>query len=86
MGGESLLGLGTETAGVLARYVAGGAGARLLLVQCPNAEVASAGLGALEGGEISGLVIADARDNLLGAVFGDVNEAAAGTLLAEALL
>ncbi len=85
LGGENLLGLGPDTDGVLARYEAGGAVARLLLVQYADAEAASAGLAVLEGGEVGGLVTADARDNLLGAVFGEVDEAAAGTLLAQAL-
>jgi len=93
LGGENLLGLGPETDGVLARYDVGGAVARLLLVQYPDAEAASAGLAALESGQarpeqrrrVSGLVTADVRDNLLGAVFGEMDEAAAGTLLARAL-
>ena len=85
LGGENLLGLGPETDGVLARYDVGGAAARLLLVQYPDAEAASAGLAVLESGQVDGLVTAGARDNLAGAVFGEVDEAAAGTLLAEAL-
>ena len=85
LGGENLLELGPETDGVLARYDVGGAAARLLLVQYPNAEAASAGLAALEGSQVGGLMTADARDNLLGAVFGEMDEAAAGTLLVEVL-
>ena len=46
---------------------------------------ASAGLATLESGEISSLVIADASDNLLGAVFGEIDETAATTLLAGTL-
>jgi len=85
LGGENLLRLGPETDGVLARYDVSGAVVRLLLVQYPDAEAASAGLAALETGQLDGLVTADARGNLLGAVFGEIDEAAAGTLLAEAL-
>ena len=85
LGGENLLGLGPETDGVLARYEVGGAAAQLLLVQYPPAEAASAGLEALEGEQVDGLVTADACDNLLGAVLGEVDEVAATTLLAEAL-
>ena len=85
LGGENLLELGPETDGVLARYDVGGAAARLLLVQYPNAEAASAGLAALEGSQVGGLMTADARDNLLGVVFGEMDEAAAGTLLVEVL-
>lgn len=93
LGGENLLGLGHETDGVLARYDLGGGVARLLLVQYPDAEAALAGLTALEGGQadpeqsrrVSGLVAAHARDNLLGAVFGEIDETAASALLAVAL-
>jgi hypothetical protein len=85
LGGENLLGWGRETGGVLAQYDVGGATARLLLVQYPNAEAAAAGLAALEGISDSGLVIADARADLLGAVFGEVGEEAASALLAEAM-
>jgi len=85
LGGENLLGLSPETDGVLARYDVGGAMARLLLVQYPDAEAALAGLAALESSQVSGLVAADARDTLLGAVFGEVDEAAGDTLLEQAL-
>ena len=85
LGGENLLGLGPETDGVLARYDIGGAAARLLLVQYPDAEAASAGLAALEGGQVDGLAAAEARDNLLGAVFGEIDEATADALLSQAL-
>jgi len=101
LGGENLLGLGPETDGVLARYELGGGEALLLLVQYPDAASASAGLealrqacpehsrrtqdSALEGGEVEDLVAASAQGNLLGAVFGEVGEAAIGPLLEEAL-
>ncbi len=85
LGGENLLGLGSETEGVLARYDVGGAAAQLLLIQYPDAEAASAGLAALESGQVDGLVTSDMRDNLLGAVFGEIDGAAASTLLSEAL-
>ena len=85
LGGENLLGLSPETDGVLARYDVGGAMARLLLMQYPDAEAALAGLAALESSQVSGLVAADARDTLLGAVFGEVDEAAGDTLLEQAL-
>lgn len=85
LGGENLLGLGKETEGVLAQYDVGGAVAQLLLVQYPDAAEAAVGLAALEGGQVDGLVTADARDDLLGAVFGEIDGAAASTLLAEAL-
>ena len=85
LGGENLLGLGPEVAGALARYDVGDAVVRLLRVEYPSAELASTGLAALEGSQVSGLVVADVQDNLLGAVFGEADEAAVNTLLAEAL-
>jgi hypothetical protein len=85
LGGENMLGLSPDTDGVLARYELGGAAGRLLLIAYPGAEAASAGLAALASGEIESLVDADVRQNLLGAVFGDVDGTAAGALLAEAL-
>ena len=85
LGGENLLGLSPETDGVLGRYDLGGTVARLLLIEYPDAGAASAGLAALEGDEIGSLVVASARDILLGAVFGEIEESAADTLLATAL-
>jgi len=84
LGGANLLVLSPETDAVLARYAVGGAVARLLLVQYPDAEAASAGLAALEDSQINGLVTADVRDNLLGAVFGEVDAVTADKLLSEA--
>jgi len=85
LGGENLLGLSHETDGVLARYAAGGEEERLLLIKYPDAEAASAGLAALQDAGVGRLVAADARGDLLGAVFGEVNEAVTDDLLAEAL-
>jgi hypothetical protein len=85
LGGENVLGLSPDTDGVLARYELGGTMGHLLLIAYPGAEAASVGLAALAGGEIESLVDADVQQNLLGAVFGDVDGTAAGTLLAEAL-
>ncbi len=85
LGGENILGLSQETDGVLARYEVGGATVRLLLIEYPDAEAASAGLAALEGGDIDSLIVADVRSNLLGAVFGEVDEAMVSALLEVAL-
>jgi len=85
LGGQNLLGLSPETDGVLAQYDVGGTTARLLLVQFPDDETASAGLIALRGSQIGELVAADARGDLLGAVFGEVDDDSANTLLAQAL-
>jgi hypothetical protein len=85
LGGENILGLSPDTDGVLGRYEIDGATARLLLIAYPDAGAASAGLAALQGGEIEGLAACDANSNLLGAVFGEADEATAGALLEEAL-
>ena len=85
LGGQNLLELTPQTDGILARYDLDGAFAHLLLVQYPDTEAAAAGLTALWDGQISDLVVAEAHDNLLGAVFGQVDEAAASELLAVAL-
>jgi hypothetical protein len=85
LGGENILGLSPDTDGVLARYEIDGGTARLMLIAYPDTRAASAGLAALQDGEIEGLVIAEARENLLGAVFGEMDEATTTTLLQEAL-
>ncbi|MBU0490682.1 MAG: hypothetical protein KKA73_07335 [Chloroflexi bacterium] len=85
LGGENVLGLSATTDGTLARYIIGGATGRLLLVQYPTAEAATAALSALQGVPDSGLVTARTRDNLLGAVFGEIDESAANALLTAAL-
>jgi hypothetical protein len=85
LGGENLLGLSPETDGVLAQYDLDGTIVQLLLVQYQNTEDAATGLTALESSQIDTLASADARDNLLGAVFGEADAAAASALLTEAL-
>jgi hypothetical protein len=85
LGGENILGLSQETDGALARYNLDGTTARLILVQYPTAAPASAGLAALKGAGVDSLVVADVSDNLLGAVFGEVDRAIAEALLAKAL-
>jgi hypothetical protein len=69
----------------VARYNLGGVTTRLLLVQYPDADKATAGLKALQSGKVTDLVISDVRQNLLGAVLGKTDQAAAETLLKEAL-
>jgi hypothetical protein len=85
LGGENILGLSPDTDGVLARYEFDDGTARLLLIAYPDTGAASAGLAALQGGGVEGLVAAESRDNLLSAVFGEMDEATASTLLEEAL-
>jgi hypothetical protein len=85
LGGENLLGLGTETEGILARYDLGDASAQLLLVRYPDAGEASAALEALQAAQIDGMVTARASRNLLAAVFGSVDGSGA-TLLVEGAL
>jgi hypothetical protein len=85
LGGENLLGLSAETDGVLAQYEVDGAVTHLLLIEYPETASASAGLEALKSGEIEVLVAASVEEDVLGAVFGEVDEAAIGYLLEEAL-
>jgi hypothetical protein len=85
LGGENILGLSPATDGVLGRYEIDGTTVRLLLVEYPNAGAASAGLAALQNSEVEGVAASDANGNLLGAVFGDIDEAKASMLLEEAL-
>jgi hypothetical protein len=85
LGGENILGLSPDTDGVLARYEIDGATVRLLLVEYPDVEAALAAVEALERGGIERLVTAGTRNHLLGAVFGEVDEAAVSALLEKAL-
>lgn len=86
LGGENILGLSAQTNGLLARYDLDGTRAYLLLIQYPDAQAASTGLTALaSAGQVEGLIAADGRDNLLGAVFGQVEPTAANDLLVKAL-
>lgn len=85
LGGKNILGLSRETNGVLAQYDLGGAEVQLLLVEYPDGVHAAMGLAALQGSEVEGLLAADARDNLLAAVFGEGDAAAAEGLLGRVL-
>jgi hypothetical protein len=85
LGGENVLGLSPATDGVLGRYEIDGQAAHLLLIEYPDTGAASTGLAALQGDAVAGLVAADANGNLLGAVFGQLDEATASALLEEAI-
>jgi hypothetical protein len=85
LGGENLLGLSPETEGVLARYEVGSIPARLLLVDYPDSEMATAGYAALRDGQIGDVVASGTSNTLLGVVFGEVDRAEADALLIEAL-
>jgi hypothetical protein len=86
LGGENVLSLGPETDGVLAQYNVDGTTSRLMLIEYPDTESARAGLAALgRSAEIDNLVAANVDGDLLGAVFGEVNEGTATELLTKAL-
>jgi len=85
LGGKNILGLSHDTNGVVARYDLDGQAAQLLLIQYPSADKAAAGVKALKSSAVKNLVVADARDALLGAVFGKLDNDAANKLLTEAL-
>jgi len=86
LGGKNVLGLSPETDGVLAQYDLGGeTPVWLLLAQYPDADLAAAGISALEAASVDMPVSVGAQDNLLGAVFGAIPKSMAEQLLTEAL-
>ncbi len=85
LGGENLLSLSPETDGLLARYERDGTNGCLLLVAYPDAAGAADARAALENASVGDLIAADADDRHLAAVFGQVDEVTAGTLVAQAL-
>ena len=85
LGGENLLGLGTDTDAVFAVYQLDGAEWQLLLVEYPDSARAEAGSQALAGGAVENLAAADSNGTLLGAVVGQGDTTHAEELLAKAL-
>jgi hypothetical protein len=89
LGGENKLGLSPKTNGLLAHYTLGGQDVSLLLIEYPDARSAAAGLQGLHGlqkaGQVDNLVASQAKNNLLGALVGKVDAAAARGLLDQAL-
>ena len=85
LGGQNILGLSQESAGITARYDLEGKVVRLLLIQYPDAQAASNGLAAFTSNQVEGLITEDAKGKLLGAVFGDAKVELADQLLALAL-
>jgi len=85
LGGENLLGLGPETDGVLAQYQREDSRGWLLLVQYPDAAGASAGLAALQSIESAVPADVGVQGALLAAIFGEIGESAAGSLISQVL-
>jgi hypothetical protein len=85
LGGHNILELGPDTDGILAWYRVDGGEARLLLVEYPDPEAAAASLRSLEASDVSGLVAAQSRGELLAAVFAPADDAEARLLLAGVL-
>jgi hypothetical protein len=92
LGGKNLLGLNGDTDAVLARYDREGTTVRLLVVQYPNSQAASAALSALqkayEGSSresLEGLLAADSNDTLLAAVFGEAEATTVEDLVEQVL-
>lgn len=85
LGGQNLLGLGADTEGILARYALSSGEARLLLVQYPDVQRASAGLAGLQSAGVENLAASRAAGKLLGAVIGKASIPEAEALLAQAL-
>ena len=74
-----------DTNGVVASYELAGTPALLLLIEYPTTDQAAAGVEALQTDQVTDLVTTQAQNNLLVAVFGEVDEAAVDTLMAEVL-
>ena len=85
LGGENILGLSQDTNGVVASYEVADSPALLLLIEYPTPNQAAAGLEALQTAQVDDLVIVQAQDNLLAAVFGEVDDSVASTLVAKVL-
>jgi len=85
LGGDNILGLSPQTNGVVARYTLDGNPARLMLIQYPEPNGASAGQQALQKATDLDLAAVEVKGTFLGAVFGQVGQAAATTLLQAAL-
>jgi hypothetical protein len=85
LGGENILGLSQDTNGVVASYEVADSPALLLLIEYPTPNQAAAGLEALQTAQVDDLVITQAQDNLLAAVFGEVDDSVANTLVAKVL-
>jgi hypothetical protein len=85
LGGENILGLSHNTNGVVASYELASAPVLLLLIEYPTTGQAAAGVEALQTGRVTDLVTVQAQNNLLVAVFGEVDEAAVDILVAEVL-
>lgn len=85
IGDGNSLGLSRDTNGILARYNFGGQTARLLLIQYPSAAQAVAGRNILQTASVKDRVAVQARGELLGAVFGQVDLFQADKLLEAAL-
>jgi hypothetical protein len=83
LGGENILGLGSETNGALGRYDLNGQPADLMIIEYPDAGQAAKGLKALQAGGQEDLLAAEAKGNRLLAVFGKADQAAAQTLLSS---
>jgi hypothetical protein len=85
LGGENLLGLDPQTDGVLAQYEREDSRGWLVLIQYPNAEDASAGLAALQATDTVEPAGVGVQDDLLAAVFGQVDGSTAGSLISQVL-
>jgi hypothetical protein len=85
LGGANKFGLGPKTNGLLAHYTLAGQNASLLLIEYPDAQTAAAGLQGLQSAQVDKLVASRSNNNLLGAVVGTVDPAAAKGLLDQAL-
>ena len=85
LGGDNRLGLSPGTNGVLGQYDLDDALGHLLIVQYSDEESPLTAQSELGSADIEGLVAVSVQGDLLGAVFGAVDEATAVALLADAI-
>jgi hypothetical protein len=85
LGADDVLGLGADTAGLVAHYQVDGQGIDLMLVAFPDPVRASEARAGLEGAGLEELLATDVVDDTLGAVFGPPGLDVAAELLGKAM-
>jgi hypothetical protein len=86
LGGSNLMGLGSDTQGVVARYTIKGQPGHLLLIAYSSVEKATSGLKALQNSQLTGLEVSAQNQKVVGAVFGSIDPNLALDLLDKGLI
>lgn len=85
LGGQNILGLSADTNGLLAKYQVNGKNGRLLVVEYPDEQKATAGLRALQSGGVDDLLAARQSGKLLAGAFGKLDPADGQALVEQVL-